>query len=194
MRRSAVPLLLAFLAVALIGLLVYAMARPGKGEEQRDTIDAQIQAGKVVAAPGLDRVLPQIGAPGTKRVADYRGQVVVLNIWASWCIPCEAEAPLLERTHRALRKAGAGTVLGITNRDTPEDSTAFARKHGMTYPSLGDPGSKLATDYGALQVPETIVLDREGRIRALRRGEVDVAFLRQALAKAGVPAEGLPAR
>ncbi|WP_320670712.1 TlpA family protein disulfide reductase [Patulibacter defluvii] len=194
MRRSAVPFLLGILALGLIGLLVFAMARTGEGEDRRDTIDAQIQAGKVVAAPGLQRQLPRVGHDGTARIADYRGQVVVLNIWASWCQPCKAEAPLLERTHQALRKANAGTVLGVTNRDTPEDSVAFARRYGMTYPSLGDPGSKLATDYGALQVPETIVIDRQGRIRDLVRGEVDVAFLRRALGEAGVPAAGLPAR
>jgi cytochrome c biogenesis protein CcmG/thiol:disulfide interchange protein DsbE len=194
MRRSAVPVLLGLLGLALVALLIYAMARPGTGEDERDTLDAQVLAGKVVPAPDADRALPRLGAPGELRLADLRGKVVVLNVWGSWCVPCRREAPLLERTHRALAKAGVGTVLGVTNRDTPEDSLAFARDQGMTFPSVRDPGSRLANAYGAIQVPETFVIDAEGRIRAFDRGETSIDFLRRALKLARVPDAALPAR
>ncbi|MGE4429065.1 MAG: TlpA family protein disulfide reductase, partial [Solirubrobacteraceae bacterium] len=186
MRRSTVPILLGVVIVALIGLLAYAMGRSAPGEETRDTIDAQVQAGKVVPAPGADRPMPRLGAEGTQRLADLRGQVVILNVWGSWCIPCEAEVPLLQKVHERLQKAKVGTVWGVTNRDDPEKSLAFVRKHGMTYPSVRDPDSALALEYGALRVPETVIIDARGRIRGIYRGEITEEFLDASLRRAGV--------
>jgi len=194
MRRSAVPLLLGAVAVALVALLIYALVRPATGEDERETLDAQVLAGKVVPAPAADVALPRLGAAGTQRLDELRGKVVIVNVWASWCIPCRREAPVLERTHRALARAGVGTVLGVTKNDAPEDSIAFARKHGMTYPSVRDPGNRFSSAYGSNQVPETFVIDRDGRIRAFDRGETSADFLRRALRLAKVPDRALPAR
>src|SRR5205807_2156101 len=83
-----------------------------------------------------ERALPALQGGGRLRLADYRGKVVVLNFWASWCAPCTAEAPLLERTQRQL--GSQGTVLGATYNDVPGDSLGFARKEHLTYPSGRD--------------------------------------------------------
>jgi cytochrome c biogenesis protein CcmG/thiol:disulfide interchange protein DsbE len=187
MRRSAVPLLLGSLALVLVAVLAYAMSRPGAGESEQQSLDAQVEAGQPVPAPGSDRALLPVDAGVHKRLADYRGQVVVLNFWGSWCEPCKEEAPLLERYHRKLTKAGVGTVLGVTYQDTPEDSRQFEKEHRLTYPSFRDPGSDLAQAYGARAMPETFILDREGRIHAIARTAVNREFMDSALERAGVP-------
>jgi cytochrome c biogenesis protein CcmG/thiol:disulfide interchange protein DsbE len=108
---------------------------------------------------------------------------VVLNFWASWCTPCAAEAPLLERAQQRLVRERA-TVLGVAYRDTTPDALSFVRQHHLTYPSLRDVNGALAQAYGTSALPETFVLDRAGRVAAISRGEVTSAFLAQAIGRA----------
>jgi cytochrome c biogenesis protein CcmG/thiol:disulfide interchange protein DsbE len=104
--------------------------------------------------------------------------VVVLNIWASWCDPCRAESPLLERWHKRISARGEGMVLGVDVLDVTSDARAFVREYGLSYPQLHDKDDSVRSDYGASGVPETVVIDRRGRIAAIRRGPVDDAFMR----------------
>jgi len=120
-----------------------------------------------------------------EREVERRGHVVVVNFWASWCVPCAAEAPLLEHTQQLLAPSG-GTVLGIAFEDATPDSLRFERVHKITYPSLRDPAGALAHRYGTNALPETFVLDAQGRVVAVSRGEINKqAFLDQAIARAG---------
>jgi cytochrome c biogenesis protein CcmG/thiol:disulfide interchange protein DsbE len=188
MRRSAVPALLGFLAIVLVAVLAYAMTRTTGDDKRSESLSAQVEAGKVVPAPGADRALPRLSGTGTVRLADLRGKVVVLNFWASWCDPCKDEAPILERAQRRLQHGGVGTVLGVTYQDDPVKSRAFVKRFELSYPSLRDPERGLAQQFGSSQMPETFVLDREGRIRAIAYGAVTQEFLDGALARAGVKA------
>jgi thiol-disulfide isomerase/thioredoxin len=99
-------------------------------------------------------------------VADYRGQVVVLNFWASWCPPCRAEAPNLIEVAETTRDSGV-QFLGVNVKNARDEALAFERKQGVPYPSLHDQPGVLLTRFRTLvpQVPPTtLLLDREGRI------------------------------
>ncbi|MFF4586576.1 TlpA family protein disulfide reductase [Streptomyces sp. NPDC000345] len=126
----------------------------GKGE--RDA--APDLSGKTIDGKQLD-------------VADYKGKVVVLNIWGSWCAPCRAEAPNFQKVYDDLGADGVQFV-GINTRDTSsKNAVAFDKQYGITYPSLYDPTGKLLLrfDKGTLNpqaIPSTLVIDREGRIAA----------------------------
>jgi cytochrome c biogenesis protein CcmG/thiol:disulfide interchange protein DsbE len=177
-KRNAVPLVAVIAVAALVGLLVYGVA--SKGEDR--TLEDAIANGDRPAAP--DRALPVLGGRGERSLASFKGKPVVLNFWASWCTPCKDEAPLLERAQSRLERAG-GTVLGVTYRDASADSSAFVRRFRLSYPSVRDVEGELAKDYGTRALPETFVIDAEGRVADIKRGVVDRAFLDAALAKVG---------
>ncbi len=179
MKRLAVPTVAAVVIVAVVALLVYGVASK---DSSASSLDTAVKRGQRPRAPGAAQPLPAIGRRGALRLADYRGKVVVLNFWASWCDPCRAEAPLLERAQHRLGQAG--TVLGATYNDVESDSLDFARKYHLTYPSGRDVGLKLADRYNTRALPETFVIDRRGRVVAISRGQVDERFLKRAVHEA----------
>jgi cytochrome c biogenesis protein CcmG/thiol:disulfide interchange protein DsbE len=166
-KRLAVPIVAALVAVALVGLLAYGLV----SRSDDTSIDQAVARGERPVA--ASRELPVLGASGTRSIADLRGKVVVVNFWASWCGPCKKEAPVLDAAQQRLERAGAGTVLGVTFDDSTPDSLGFVKKYGLRYPNIRDVGSKLAERYGTTKLPETFVVDAQGRIAALHRGQID---------------------
>jgi cytochrome c biogenesis protein CcmG/thiol:disulfide interchange protein DsbE len=106
--------------------------------------------------------------------------VVVLNVFASWCDPCKAEAPVLEQAQRTLTGHGA-TILGVTYLDNSGDSEKFVRDQHIDYPVVRDVNGKFVRAFGTTGVPETFVIDRQGRIAAVRRYQLDSRWLAQTL-------------
>lgn len=181
--RSGVSVGVIVAAAALLALLVYGVA----ARDSDTSLDEAIRRGERVVAPGTQRSLPLLGVTGTDSLKAHRGKVVVLNFWASWCEPCRTEMPALQRAHRRWARRGA-EVLGVNWRDTEDDAQRFARQYGVTYRSLRDVDGELASDYGTRALPETFVVDRQGRIAAINRGEVDSAFLDRSIRRLLAPA------
>ena len=107
--------------------------------------------------------------------ADFPGRVVVVNVWGSWCAPCRAEAPALQRASEATR--GRAQFVGITTRDSdPAQARAFVRAFGIGYPSIYDPDGKALLQFaGTLPpsaIPSTLIIDEQGRLAARVLGEI----------------------
>jgi cytochrome c biogenesis protein CcmG/thiol:disulfide interchange protein DsbE len=141
---------LAVLAVlAVIGLLAFGLLNKG--------------ATKIaVGDPVPDKTLPELPQPGSGSIADYRGEWVLVNLWASWCEPCREEAPI---------------VLGINVQDNEDDALAFLHEHPTGYPQLRSVGNERSKAFGSTGVPENFLVDPKGRLALIWRGPVDDRFL-----------------
>lgn len=169
---SPLPLAVVLVVVALVALLVYGVSSSAPSR----TLDSQIARGEKPMAPALELTSLRDGAK--RSLADYRGRVVVLNVWASWCVPCRTESPLLQRWHERIQPLG-GTVLGIDTLDIRSDALGFIKEYKLTYPQLNDREGTSIKKLGTAQYPETFVLDKSGRITALQRGPVDDPWMRK---------------
>jgi cytochrome c biogenesis protein CcmG/thiol:disulfide interchange protein DsbE len=163
-------------AAALVGLLAYGVFSKGAST----TLDDALASGKRPQAPTMS--LPRLGRQGSSSLADYRGKVVVLNMWASWCEPCRAEMPLLQRLHQQIAGDG-GVVLGVDTQDASGKAIQFLRQTKATFPSVRDRDRKYGRDFGVTGYPETFLIDRRGRVAALRRFPVTQAWLDQHVPK-----------
>lgn len=152
MRR--VPQALAVAVVlGLLSLLSWDIAHSSGGKVARE-----VDAGKTMVAPAFTR--PRIDAAGTLSLASLRGKVVVMNFWASWCVPCKKEAPTLDAG--AKRWASKGVVfVGVDEQDLRGPARAFMKRYGITYPVISDDGP-LVGHYGVTGFPETFFVDRRG--------------------------------
>jgi cytochrome c biogenesis protein CcmG/thiol:disulfide interchange protein DsbE len=179
-KRRIVPVIATLAGAGLVALLIYGVSHQAASR----TLDELVATGHYPAAPNASTRLPVLGGGGGDRsLGSLRGKVVVLNFWASWCQPCEQEAPLLERAQTKLDHID-GTVLGVTYLDASPDSRSFVRRYHLSYPNLRDNTGSFAHSYGTDQLPESFVIDRRGRIVAISRGEIDQGFLNHALALA----------
>ena len=109
-------------------------------------------------------------------LAGLRGHPVVLNFWASWCIPCRDEAPLLRAAQRRYAPQNV-TFIGVVYQDGAASAQAFVDRYGIAYPSLLDPDGRTALDYGVYGIPETYFIADDGTIRAKQIGPLDAASL-----------------
>jgi cytochrome c biogenesis protein CcmG, thiol:disulfide interchange protein DsbE len=167
---------LALLLVAgLVGLFVWKLASDDSKE-----ILSDVRAGKPTPAPGF--TLPSLDGDGDVALASFRKQVVVLNFWASWCVPCKKEAPLLQDAWERHRRAGV-VVLGVDALDFDRDGRRFVSKYGVTYPNVHDGRGRVLGDYGGPPLPKTFVL-KDGKIVGVIFGEAREEDLADAIAKA----------
>jgi cytochrome c biogenesis protein CcmG/thiol:disulfide interchange protein DsbE len=176
-KRLLIPTVASLLGAAFLGLLVYGVAHQAPSR----SIDQALADGRQPLAPEATHALPALTGGGKGSLASYRGRVVVLNFWASWCPGCQAEAPELERLQRELQRYRA-TVLGVTYEDIASDSLEFLRHYHITFPNLVDGSGEFGrTAYGTAELPESFLIDPSGRIVAVSRGEIEKPFVERAL-------------
>ncbi len=122
---------------------------------------------------------------GSIRLQDYRGKVVLLNFWATWCLPCRSEMPLIQTAYEQL--AGQGFIaLGVNFDEPAEVVTAFADELQLDFPLLLDPGGEVQRLYRVVGYPTSVILDREGRITAYHIGILAKSQLDLYLEQAGL--------
>ena len=161
--------------VGLVALLAYGVS----STQPSRSIDMALAKGERKPAPSLS--LPLLQGSGNRSLASYKGKVVLMNVWASWCGPCKQESPLLERWHRRMQTQN-GTVLGVDTLDVTGDAVSFINRYRLTYPQLHDRDGVTIQKFGVIQYPESFLIDRSGRVVANQRGPVDEAWLRAQVA------------
>jgi cytochrome c biogenesis protein CcmG/thiol:disulfide interchange protein DsbE len=138
------------------------------------------QAATTLALPLLDGETGADGTRATWSIEEARGRIVVVNFWASWCVPCRAEHAALTAAAEQYHDDGVEFV-GILHNDAEGSARAFLDELGRSYPSVTDPGSRAAVEYGVRGVPETFFVDRDGVIVGNVVGPVDLPLLTRTL-------------
>jgi cytochrome c biogenesis protein CcmG, thiol:disulfide interchange protein DsbE len=153
--RLAGQMLALALVTGLFALLVWKLATQDEGAAPK------LGRGETPPAPAFR--LDRLDRRGKLSLAAYRGRPVVLNFWASWCVPCKEEAPLLESVWQRYRERGL-VVLGVDINDLRGDARRFARQNKMSYPLVYDGPGETTTRYGLTGVPETFFVARNGKL------------------------------
>ena len=178
-----------FVSVLIAGSALFLITACGGSEPASPAgADAGFVAGdgSIVVLPVAERQpAPALIGPtlegGTFDLGMIKGQVVVLNVWASWCAPCRAEAPALEAAW--LKFAGQDVqFIGLNTRDSPKSAEAFVNRFKVTYPSLIDTDGQLQLLFRDTlppqAIPSTLIIDRQGRVAARALGTVSESSLR----------------
>ena len=173
-RVQRVAQLAALIGVAaLLALLIWKVAF-GRTTGAAD----ELAEGKLVHAPAF--TLDRLDRDGQLAVADLRGKAVVVNFWASWCIPCRDEAPVLQKTYERYRDQGL-VVLGVDVNDFRQDARRFMKRYGLSYPVVYDGKGSTVGKWGVRGFPETFFVDRSGKLVGERiEGAVDIERNRDA--------------
>jgi cytochrome c biogenesis protein CcmG/thiol:disulfide interchange protein DsbE len=156
-----VKLILQAAAVLVVALLVALFGWRIADQEAGRGLDDELSAGKRPYPPQL--VLDRLDGDGDVSLASLRGKAVVINFWASWCLPCKDEAPLLQRAWERYRGDGL-VVLGIDAQDFRTDARRFVERYGITYPIAYDGRGSSLGRFGVTAFPETWFVGRDGRL------------------------------
>jgi DsbE subfamily thiol:disulfide oxidoreductase len=173
--------ILLVILVALAGLVAYSARQRLRSSPSAGALSIATYRAE---ASGDRRPAPQFEGPGldggTVSSGEFRGRVVVVNFWASWCGPCRQEAPALQRLWERYRDRGV-QFLGINFRDDEAAAREYEREFGITFPSVVDPTGKLAFDFQVLALPSTFVVGRDGWIEYHFTGVITDELLRRAI-------------
>lgn len=143
------------------------------------TESAKLEPGDEVPAADLELLAPGDSpvAGQSASIEDFRGRWVLLNVWASWCGPCEDESPDLVAFQDEYGSDDGFTILGVQTQDGTDEGLDFVAEYELNYPSIRDGSGDYADELGMTGVPETILIDPEGRVAYTRPGQIDAEIL-----------------
>ena len=160
--RSVIAILV---VVAIVALLVFGLVSKG---------NSRLAVGESAPSP----TLPKLGEPGNGSLKEYRGRWVLVNFWASWCIPCRDEAPALTKFQSEYGGKNF-TVVGIDTQDISDDGARFAKEFHLSYPLLHDGNGDNGHEFGTTGVPENYLLEPNGKLAWDEPGPVDAKILEE---------------
>jgi cytochrome c biogenesis protein CcmG, thiol:disulfide interchange protein DsbE len=163
MRRFVVPGVISLVVVALLAVLAFGVSNSGPGNQ----LAARVNRGQTPVAPNAAMKLQLMGLAQKESLEQLRGKVVMVNVFAGWCVACQQEVSIIKHAQRVLRQHG-GEVVGVTYQDSSGDAQSYMQKYGLRYPVLLDPGDNFVSPYGVNGVPETFIIGRNGDVVAAR--------------------------
>jgi cytochrome c biogenesis protein CcmG/thiol:disulfide interchange protein DsbE len=154
----------------VVGLIVVLLGWKLASNDRGKHIPSEIAQGRTPVAPDFE--LQRLDEEGTLQLSSLRGKTVVVNFWASWCVPCRKEAPVLQAAWEE-NQADNVVVLGIDTEDISSDARDFIAEFGLTYPNVRDPVDETSVDFGLTALPETYVVSPDGLLVAHVLGELN---------------------
>jgi cytochrome c biogenesis protein CcmG/thiol:disulfide interchange protein DsbE len=167
------PVVVLAIAAVVVGIVVVAVTT-------RFGSDPNAVVSPLVGTPVPALQLPYLEDDGFVNLAAADGEILVVNFWASWCLPCRAEHPVLLDTARRWESAGV-RVVGIVYQDDADSASAFLDEFGRGYETVTDAGGRAAISFGVFGIPETFFVDRDGKIAGVVRGAIDSEIVESAL-------------
>jgi len=126
------------------------------------------QAAETKKVPAPDFTLPSLSGSNV-RLSELKGEVILLNFWASWCAPCRLEMPLLNKLHNKYKAIGF-TVIGVNVEESISNAKDFLKENKVDFPILWDTKNTVSKQYSVQAMPTTVMIDRDGQVRYIHKG------------------------
>ena len=178
-RQKWILILAAVPAVALFALLAWALVRTG-GNPGGLGVNAQLGEKPTASRQAPDFSLPNLDETATLNLVDYRGKVLMLDFWSSWCPPCRVEAPVLSQIYREYSGLPV-EFIGVAIWDDAHAISTFANEFAVPYPLVVDEKGRVAIDYGVAGIPEKFFIDQTGTLQRSFVGPMSPKALRNIL-------------
>ncbi|HEX3802759.1 MAG TPA: TlpA disulfide reductase family protein [Solirubrobacteraceae bacterium] len=178
MRRFVVPGVISLVVIALLAVLAFGVAQSGPS----NALAAKVSRGEAPPAPNSGMRLELLGSSQRETLNSLRGKIVMVNVFAGWCVACQDEVSVLKQAQQVLQQHG-GELVGVTYQDSTSDAHGYMQKYGLHYPVLLDPGDNFVAPYGVSGVPETFIIGRDGRVLAANTGQMTKQWVNRTLSR-----------